>query len=189
MRVVCQHVHSELLADFLLEIDLSLVSLEVAVDDDTVLVDCRETYIVAVAGFLASSGERNGVILGERSAVEGILPVVVRPVFIVFHGIGFYSCGKVFIGRLEICICMSALSIDFSLKIHELIAIHQFHLVCNLVHRPGCGEIDFWLAFGTLLCCNYNDTVGSAGSVNGCCRSIFEDVDGFDISRAEGCCH
>ena len=88
---------------------------------------------------------------------------------------GILICGT------GIGIGIAALSIDFSLKIHELISIHQFHLVCNLVHSPGCGEIDFRLAFGTLLCCNHNDTVGSAGSVNSCCRSIFEDVDGFDI--------
>ena len=169
MRIVCQHVHSELLSDFLLEIDLSLISLEVTVDDDTVLVDSRETDIVAVTCLLASSRKGDGIILGKGSAVESILPVIVRNVFVVFNAVARDSGRLIFIRRLEIGIGITTLPVDFCLQAHELISIHQFNLVGNLVHRPGSRKIDFRLSFHTLLGSNHNDAIGSTCSVNSCC--------------------
>ena len=49
------YVQADFLAEILCEIDLAGISLEIRCDEDTVLVQCTETYIVEIVGLGASS--------------------------------------------------------------------------------------------------------------------------------------
>ena len=115
--------------------------------------------------------------MGEGSPEEFVLPVAGGNSPVVFNTVGSDSRKGVFVGWFEVGVGVAGDVIDFCLEFHEIIAVHQFHFVCNLIHCPGCAEIHLRFAFLTLFGGDDNHTVGSSCSVDCGCRCILENVD------------
>ena len=181
-RIIDIQVNTDLLAYVLRKIDLALITLEVGVDDDAVLIQRRETDVVAVSGSLAATRKRNVVLLHKRRPIDVILPVHPFHTSVILHRIG--TRGIVGIPAVRIRGRAEYIEIVEHVTC-ELVGIHHLGFVENLAGGPIGGEIDLRPALHTLSGRDDNDAVGAASAVNGRRRSILQHVDGLDVRRIQ----
>ena len=169
-RIVGVGVQREFFRDGQREVGLALVALEVRTDDDAVLVERREAHVVAQP-LLVAARERDVVVLLESRAVELVLPVDARDVAVVVERQSL----------AEIALVHRLLADQFALKPDEFVGVHQVGLVGDLVQGERGAEVHRGLALVAAFGVDHDDAVGSARSVDGGRRSVFQHVDRLDV--------
>ena len=147
------------------EVDGSRSTLEIRSLQDTLLVGEADRYTVRKV--LRSTGDSDVVVMADGGAVDLALPV----------GIGSSES----IDRILV-----HTGIQVGDELAELIAGHHVHELLAHAGRDGTVVGDLGSLVGAaLLGRDDDDTVGSAGTVDGGCGSVLQDVEALDIGRID----
>ena len=86
VRITCADVNGNLLADFLAKLETAGIAVEVALHQDSVLIEGTEADIIVGSRLFIASAKRYVVVLTEGISVHIALPVDIRHGSIVFEG-------------------------------------------------------------------------------------------------------
>jgi len=126
------------------------------------------------------------VVVADSCTINFVLPIIALEVFIIIESDTIF---QIVVSKLIHFFSIYFFGIsfhDFFLQVDEIVAVHQVHGVSYFANTDTTIIRESCFSGFTLLGCDDNNTIGTTRTVDRCCRSIFQYVDGFNIVRVEG---
>ena len=156
----------------LLKREPSLIAVIAGIDNNAILPGIGErNLITALAG---ASAHGNAMLVYGSDAEKLVLPVLGSGMSVIFESHAFVDKETLLVTRVEL-----------EHILHILIGVHHLHLPCDLLETYSAVVFHFRLSHLPLAGFNHDDTVGSAGTVNGRGGGILEDGERFDIGAVQ----
>ena len=161
---ICAEVESVL---FVIQIDTTIITLIIGIFHDTILIEVVQRS--KEFSLFSTTGKREAMALYDSSPQHFVLPVSTSILYFTYD---------LTIGYVGTRCCLYLVENTF-----VIFRIQNFNHIFLYLHSNKTAIVYLHLTGSTFFRCHQNNTVRTTGTIDSCCRSIFQDFDRFDISR------